>query len=202
VRPRGLLSPSPLRVCVIGLGNPGPEYRDSRHNAGFRVLDSLAAALGLVFRRPFCHPYLRAPVRLSRGLGLLVKPLTYMNRSGRVLAPLGRGYSGLREGLILVCDNCDLPPGALRIKRGGSSAGQKGLQSIIDSLGTPDFFRVYVGIGRPEARGDLAAHVLSAPSGQERESLRAGEERAAAAVQALWEGEPDRVMGEYNRRQP
>jgi PTH1 family peptidyl-tRNA hydrolase len=129
-----------------------------------------------------------------------------MNNSGGVLPGLRRLCPGtfLPGSLIVVCDNCDLPPGQIRVKRGGSSAGQKGLQSIIQGLGSPDFWRVYVGIGRPEDPGRLVEYVLSSPpageGGGEAGRLEAGEEQAAGAALALCTGDPVRVMNEYNRK--
>jgi peptidyl-tRNA hydrolase, PTH1 family len=130
---------------------------------------------------------------------VLIQPLTYMNLSGRVLPHLGRRFDIASERTVVVCDNLDLPPGRIRLKRGGGTAGHNGLSSIIEHLGSKDFLRLYIGIGRPESR-DVVAHVLGIPDAGENEMHKTAIERAADAVLALRYEPTDQVMNEFNRQ--
>lgn len=123
-----------------------------------------------------------------------------MNNSGQIIHTLKRKYQLSEENMVVVCDNLDLAPGVIRIKRGGSSAGHNGIASIIRFLGTADFLRVYIGIGRPPFNGDVIAHVLGVPSQEEREVLRRGTELAADAVLQLTNHPAEKVMNEFNRK--
>jgi PTH1 family peptidyl-tRNA hydrolase len=179
----------------VGLGNPGPRYLATRHNAGFRTVERIARVLGIGLRRPWFRNY-----RLGRaapgGRELrLVQPLTYVNRSGAIFPSLPVEAARL----LVVCDTLDLPPGSCRLRRGGSSAGHKGLASIIASLGRSDFLRLYIGIGRPSRPEEVVDWVLGTPVGAEAELLRRGEERAAEGVLALLHEEPERVMNVLNQ---
>jgi PTH1 family peptidyl-tRNA hydrolase len=181
---------------VVGLGNPGPRYQHSRHNAGFRTVELVARSLGVALRRPWLRNF-----RLGRaapgGRKLeLVQPLTYMNRSGAIFPALRPPDS---ERLLVICDTLDLPPGSCRLRRGGSSAGHKGLASIIDALGRSDFLRLYIGIGRPSRPDEVVEYVLGRPEGPEAELLASGERRAAEGVLALLAEEPEKVMNVLNQ---
>jgi PTH1 family peptidyl-tRNA hydrolase len=144
---------------VVGLGNPGPEYRDTRHNVGHRVLDGLARALKKRWERDGQATVARAT---WRGEPLyLVKPLTFMNVSGPVVAAALRRYHASPADLVLVYDDIDLPLGAVRVRMKGSHGGHNGVRSVIDSLGTADVRRVKVGIGRPLRKEDVPDHVLT-----------------------------------------
>jgi len=180
---------------VVGLGNPGPRYEFTRHNVGFRVLDLLAGRLGLRFRRAAFRRLLTAHVKRAGHLIRLVKPLTYMNKSGEVIPQAGRGAA-----LVVICDTLDLPPGACRLRRGGSSAGHKGLESVMRRLGSGDFLRLYVGIGRPGPGGQVVDHVLSAPAEPEASLIAGALERAAQAVLRLPEEGAERVMHALNQQ--
>lgn len=193
----------PFRFLFVGLGNPGPAYTETRHNAGFRVIDRLAEKLGVSLRRPFFKKYFFGEGRNGTAGLVLLKPLTYMNLSGTVLPEFMEARPGPADRLVLVCDNSDLPPGEIRLKTGGGAAGHRGIQSVIQVLGTPDFVRLYVGVGRPEGGGGLADYVLAAPGGDEARRLAAGEDRAVQALEALWNWKDrplEHVMNEYNRR--
>lgn len=131
---------------------------------------------------------------------MLAEPLTYMNRSGDVLPRLLRRAGVEPEAALVVCDNLDLPAGRLRMKRGGGTAGHRGLASIVEALGHGDFLRLYIGIGRPE-EGDVVAHVLGSPPESERELYAEATSRAAEAVLSLQRQPPEQVMNELNRRQ-
>lgn len=144
---------------IVGLGNPGPNYRQNRHNIGFMVVNALAESLNI--------PMQRVEMRALVGKGLLggervilAKPQTYMNSSGQSVAPLARFYKIPLEQLMVIHDDLDLPFGTLRLRPLGGTGGQKGMESIIKLLGTHDFPRLRVGIGRPPGRMDPADYVL------------------------------------------
>lgn len=187
---------------MVGLGNPGERYARTRHNAGFQVVDALAGRLAVEPRRRLFRSYAIAKGRHA-GLPLaLVKPLTFMNESGRVVREALRETGGGVPDLLVVCDSLDLSPGAVRLRLRGSAAGHKGLLSIGRHLGTDDFARLLVGIGRPAHKGQVVAYVLSEPSGDEEALLAAAVRRAADAVLLFLAEGPARVMNEYNRREP
>jgi PTH1 family peptidyl-tRNA hydrolase len=172
---------------VVGLGNPGPAYARHRHNAGFLVVDLLAARIGARFGR---HRKAVADAAEGRlGLGgprvVLAKPLTYMNLAGGAAAGLVNFYKVPIEQIIAVHDELDLPYATLRLKRGGGEGGHNGLRSLSKSLGTRDYLRVRFGIGRPPGRQDPADYVLSDFSVVERKELDFLVDRAADAVEAL-----------------
>jgi PTH1 family peptidyl-tRNA hydrolase len=152
---------STLDLLVAGLGNPGREYERTRHNAGWLVVDELARRLGESFRSKFSGRL--AEARLGELRLALLKPETYMNESGRSLAPAVRFFKVPAAGVVVVHDDVDLEEGRLQVRLGGGLAGHNGLRSIAQALGTADFQRVRIGVGRP-GRGDprpVADYVLS-----------------------------------------
>jgi PTH1 family peptidyl-tRNA hydrolase len=144
-------SASTLDLLVAGLGNPGREYARTRHNVGHLVCDELARRHGGSFRSKFSGEL--SELRLEGGRLALLKPLTYMNESGRSVGPAVRFFKLPAEDLLVVHDEVDLELGRLQVRMGGGLAGHNGLRSVAQQLGTPDFARLRVGIGRPE-RGD------------------------------------------------
>jgi PTH1 family peptidyl-tRNA hydrolase len=149
-------------VLVVGLGNPGRAYAAHRHNVGFMVVDQLAARLRAdAFRDKFSGELARAEI--AGEPVLLLKPMTYMNESGRSVQPALAFFKAELDELLVVHDELDLPFGTLRLKHGGGHAGHNGLRSIVGALGTGDFGRLRVGIGRPPPgfRGEVADFVLS-----------------------------------------
>src|SRR3954468_13238693 len=174
---------STLDLLVAGLGNPGREYERTRHNVGWLVVDELARRHGGSFRGKFSGKL--ADVRLDDLRLALLKPETYMNESGRSLAPAARFYKLDPEGVLVVHDDVDLEEGRLQLRRGGGLAGHSGLRSIARELGSQDFLRVRIGVGRP-GRGDrrpVADYVLS-PFEPETD-VDALLARAADAVEAI-----------------
>lgn len=168
-------------MTVFGLGNPGARYRGTRHNAGFETVERIAALKGIRLRKRCFRLYRKA---VSGDL-TLIEPLTFMNASGQVAAEcIPPGDSPV----VVVVDQMDLPPGKIRIRRGGSSAGHNGLKSMIGAIG-PDFIRVYIGTGRPSEGVSVADHVLSRCSREDRMLLDKAEERAAEAILRLYRGE-------------
>jgi PTH1 family peptidyl-tRNA hydrolase len=185
---------------VVGLGNPGPAYRGNRHNAGFLVLDLLAARLGARFK---AHKG-RADVVEGR-LGappaprvVLAKPKSYMNLSGGPVASLRDFYKVPVEQIVVVHDELDLPYGSLRLKRGGGDNGHNGLRSVTQSLGSREYLRVRFGIGRPPGRMDPADYVLRDFSAVERKDLEFHVDRAADAVDALVREGLDAAQNRFN----
>jgi len=172
----------PGPALVVGLGNPGPEYADTRHNVGFRVVELLAARAG---GGRFSRHKSNADVLEGRLAGrrvVLAKPRTYMNVSGGPVAGLVRYYGG---ELVVVHDDLDLGFGVVRLKQGGGEGGHNGLRSISTSLGTKDYLRVRFGIGRPPGRQDPADFVLKRFSATERKELDFAVDLAADATEAL-----------------
>jgi len=172
----------PGPALVVGLGNPGPEYADTRHNVGFRVVELLAARAG---GGRFSRHKSNADVLEGRLAGrrvVLAKPRTYMNVSGGPVAGLVRYYGG---ELVVVHDDLDLGFGVVRLKQGGGEGGHNGLRSISTSLGTKDYLRVRFGIGRPPGRQDPADFVLKRFSATERKELEFAVDLAADATEAL-----------------
>jgi PTH1 family peptidyl-tRNA hydrolase len=168
---------------VIGLGNPGPEYRDTRHNVGQRVLDALARTLRASWRRDGS-----AMVARGRWRGdpvHLVKPISFMNESGPVVARALRRLEGGPADMILVYDDIDLPLGTVRLRMKGSAGGHNGVRSVIEALGTPEIKRVKVGIGRPDQKDDVPDHVLTSFEPDELPVVEAAVTEAAERVLAL-----------------
>ena len=182
------------RWLIVGLGNPGSEYAGNRHNAGFMVLDELAARAGGRFK---AHRS-RAEV-LESSRAVLAKPLTYMNLSGGPLKALSDFYKLGPDRLIVVHDELDVPYGALRAKLGGGDNGHNGLKSISKVLGTRDYLRVRFGIGRPPGRMDPAAFVLKDFATAERKDLSFLVDRAADVVESLMERGLEVTQNEFHR---
>jgi PTH1 family peptidyl-tRNA hydrolase len=186
-------------ALVAGLGNPGPEYADHRHNVGFQVIEVLARSHGLAFSR---RKELKAHVAEGQIAGravLLAKPQTYMNLSGRALGRLQRTYEIPPEQILIVYDDLDLPLGRLRMRPEGGSGGHKGMRSIIDVLGTQAFPRLRVGVDRPPGRMDPAEYVLRPFDEEQQELLDDVLERAVAAIECWLVDGIVAAMDEFNR---
>jgi PTH1 family peptidyl-tRNA hydrolase len=190
---------SSLDLLVVGLGNPGREYEHSRHNAGARAVESLAGRLGTRLGRS----KFRALVGEGRSEGVplkLVFPTTFMNDSGQAVAPLARWYKIEPDHLIVIHDELDLDLGQLRLKRGGGTAGHHGLDSIVGSLGTKDFYRVRIGVGKPGHTGETINWVLDRLPKDAAESLRIAEEEAGDAALTIVHEGLERAMNRHNTR--
>ena len=189
---------------VVGLGNPGPAYAGHRHNVGYLVGDVLAERMGSPFR---AHKSGRAdvvegrlgPVGAETPRVVLARPRSYMNESGGAVSTLAKFYKVPPERIIAVHDELDIPYGALRIKLGGGDNGHNGLRSMRSSLGTGDFYRVRVGIGRPPGRQDPADFVLSNYSATERKDLEINVVEAADAVESLVADGLEKTQQRFNR---
>lgn len=167
-------------IVVFGLGNPGSEFEETRHNVGFKTIEKVAALKGLKLRKRCFRLY-----RAAKGENFtLIEPLTYMNNSGEVFPDIVKE----KDEVIVVVDQMDLPPGKLRIKRGGGSAGHNGLKSIISNYGE-DFIRIYIGVGRPDDLVSVPDYVLSRPNEEDSHLIDLSTDRAAEAIISLIEGE-------------
>lgn len=170
------------KFLIVGLGNPGREYRLNRHNIGFMLLDKIAERFGL---GGFTRRQGQALVTAGEIAGapvVLAKPQTYMNLSGQAVSTLVRFYNLPLKNLIICLDDIDLPVGTLRVRAGGGSAGQRGLQSIIDQLGTAKFARLRIGVGRPEGVKTAARHVLQDLRGEDWEIINLAMAKAVEAI--------------------
>lgn len=191
-----------MRV-IVGLGNPGPAYRSTRHNVGFWVVDRLAERWGVQLSdRAFLSLVGEA---MRHGIKLvLVQPQTYMNQSGEAVARICDFYrlerSHVRSHVMVVHDDLDLPLGQIRIKRGGGGAGgNRGVASVIDSLGSKEFTRLKIGIGRPPGARDPAKFVLQPFTQQEEAFILPAIERAVEAVEVILSEGEDKAMAIFNR---
>lgn len=184
---------------LVGLGNPGPEYETTRHNVGFLVADAVAARMGV---RPSRHRKASAMVAEGRLAGqrlIVVKPLSYMNASGGPAKALATFYKVPVEQVVVVHDELDLPFARLRLKSGGGDNGHNGLKSIRSAMGTGEWPRLRVGIGRPPGQQDAAVYVLRPWSSVERKELEFLVDSAADAVEALITRGLEAAQNEFNR---
>lgn len=187
--------------AIIGLGNPGERYAGTRHNLGFRVVEAIAASLQV--KRPSRHRWsLYSIVSRDSGKLILAQPMTYMNRSGKAVVELCQLYSLQPEQLLIIYDDLDLDPGRIRLRRGGGSGGHRGVESIIDLLGSTDFARLRIGIGRPPEGIDPVDYVLQRPAPEERALYEAAVKLAAEAALAVFSEGLAAAMNRYNRPLP
>jgi PTH1 family peptidyl-tRNA hydrolase len=183
---------------IVGLGNPGRKYDGTRHNVGFEVVDLLAARHRLEWE---AAPADALIAKWRAGAALLAKPLTFMNLSGPAVAELMRFYKVERGDLFVVVDDTNLDLGRLRTRPSGSAGGHNGLKSIIGTFGSDDFARLRVGVGRGDARRDLADHVLARFDPQEREDVAEAVARSADAAELFVTEGIGPVMNRFNRKE-
>lgn len=184
---------------LVGLGNPGSEYERTRHNVGWMVLDEIARAAGASIDRQKFRAELGEAV-IDGVRTLLLKPQTYMNLSGEAVGPAARFYRIEPKDVVVIHDDLDLDFGRVQIKVGGGHGGHNGLRSLISHLGSPDFVRIRVGIGRPGGKREVVGYVLGGFDKKESEELPFVLDRAAAAARCVLQGDPVRCMNEFNRR--
>ena len=187
---------------IVGLGNPGKQYEKTRHNCGFRALDLLADKLGCnINKSKFQGLY--GQVNFNGKKLFLLKPLTFMNLSGRSVLQLSAYHNIPPERIIVLFDDISLPPGRLRIRADGSAGGHNGIKSIISELGSQNFPRVKIGVGaKPHAEQDLADWVLSTFSASEEKSLQFALENAADASVCIIENGMQAAANAFNGKQP
>ena len=187
---------------IVGLGNPGTEYEATRHNAGFWWVDAAARLLGGHWGHERNYHGLVARVNRPDGPVWLLQPLTYMNLSGKSVSPLARFFKIEPAQILVVHDELDLLPGQVKIKLGGSAAGHNGLKDIQAQLGTPEFWRLRLGIGHPGVRAEVADHVLRKPPAAEREAIETTITESLQALPLLLEGAMDRAVMKIHAKPP
>ncbi len=192
-----MLPPSVELFLIVGLGNPGKQYAANRHNAGFMVLSRLAEKLGEQFSRMESRALVAKATYQYRRL-ILAKPQTYMNASGNAVRSLLRFYKVPLQNLLVVYDDVDLPFETIRIRAEGGAGGQKGMQSIIEQLGSEAFPRLRIGIGRPPGQMEAADYVLKDFSKNEKEFLDITLNRAVDAILTFVSDGLDKTMNIYN----
>ena len=176
-------------MVVLGLGNPGDEYADTRHNCGFKVVDYLGEKTGIELKKKFFKKYIYGKGVFKGKDIFLIKPLTFMNNSGQVIRDVLKAAECTTKDIIVVCDNMDLFPGVLRIKRGGGDAGHNGLKSIMTFAPANDFLRIY---------GDVSNYVLGVPDKIDRENISKAVEKAGEGILALTHRTVEQVTNEIN----
>lgn len=191
----------PIRL-IVGLGNPGPEYETTRHNAGFWLADHIADDLRATFAMEKGFNGFVAKARHGGENVVLLKPMTYMNRSGQSVGALARFYKFTPEQILVLHDELDLPPGQVKLKQGGGHAGHNGLRDIQSALGSPAFWRLRIGIGHPRTLGlaqQVADFVLHQPRREEMTGIEAVIDRCRAVVPLLLDGEYVRATQQLHR---
>lgn len=184
---------------LVGLGNPGAQYERTRHNAGFWLLDALADARGARFKEDRRHQAELASLNLGGQALTLMKPLTFMNASGRAVASFASYFKVPVEEILVAHDELDLAPGIVRLKRGGGHGGHNGLRDISAQLGA-SFARLRLGIGHPGVGADVTGYVLGVPPSVDRTAIDMAINRALDVLPAVIGGQFDRVMNQLNRR--
>ena len=183
---------------VVGLGNPGDKYENTRHNVGFRVADELAERLKVPVQR-LRFKALTNLVTISGEKVLLMKPVTYMNLSGEAVREAAAFYKIPPERVLVISDEVSLAPGKIRVRRSGSAGGHNGLKNIIAHLGTDQFPRIRLGVGqKPHPDYDMADWVLGKPQGEDKKAVEAAVVRAADAVECLLAKGPEEAMNRFN----
>jgi peptidyl-tRNA hydrolase, PTH1 family len=183
---------------IVGLGNPGRKYRDTRHNVGFAVADELARRGSVTFESAPADGLIARVRTLGPDGTLLLKPLTMMNASGLAVSEVARYFRIAVEDILVVADDVNLGLGRLRARPAGSAGGHNGFRSIIEQLGTAGFARLRVGVGRGDPRRDLADHVLSGFDADERPAVAEAVGRAADASEVFVAEGIERVMNRFN----
>ena len=189
---------SSVNWLIVGLGNPGSQYENTRHNCGFKVIDEISKKYGVKPTR-IKFKSLCGEVNISGQKCLVMKPTTYMNNSGQAVVEAMNFYKVPIENILVICDDISLAVGKLRVRRKGSDGGQKGLRSIIYLSGKDTFPRVKVGVGeKPNPEYDLADWVLSKFTSQEAPKMQKAFEDAVSAVELIISGDTDKAMNLYN----
>jgi PTH1 family peptidyl-tRNA hydrolase len=193
------MSDSPIRL-IAGLGNPGKEYEATRHNTGFWFVEQLAQRHNLVFKAESRHHGLTCKLELRGRECLLLKPNTYMNRSGQSVASLANYFRIPPEEILVAHDELDLAPGEVRLKSGGGHAGHNGLKDIMNALGSRDFHRLRIGIDRPNQSGATVNYVLGRPSLSDRKAIEEAIERAIDSLDEIVAGQLQLAMNRLHTK--
>jgi PTH1 family peptidyl-tRNA hydrolase len=187
---------------LVGLGNPGPEYEATRHNAGFWFVDAAAQALRARLVPERSYYGLAARVPRADGALWLLEPMTYMNLSGKSVAALARFFKIAPAEILVAHDELDLPPGQAKLKLGGSAAGHNGLKDIQAQLGSADFWRLRLGIGHPGVKSEVVDYVLRRPPAEQRDAIEKSIEQSIGALDLLLAGAMERAQMKVHVRPP
>ena len=187
---------------IVGLGNPGPEYEQTRHNAGFWWVDEAARLLKTSLQMDRSHFGLTARTQVKGQNVWLLEPQTYMNLSGKAVGSLARFFKIAPEEILVVHDELDLPPGEAKLKRGGGHAGHNGLRDIHAQLGSPDYWRLRVGIGHPGSKNEVANWVLKKPPLDDRIAIDQSLDRSLKALPDLIAGQMDKATALIHTSKP
>ncbi len=188
---------------IVGLGNPGPAYNGTRHNAGFWLADAYAQRCQSVFKSEARFHGDACKTLLNGHRGWLLKPVTYMNRCGQSVSSLAKYYKIPIERILVVHDELDLPPGVARFKKGGGHGGHNGLRDIIKAFGgNKEFMRLRIGIGHPGQSDQVADFVLDDPSRRERELVLDAIDEAVDVIPLLLDGEFEKAMNSLHSKKP
>lgn len=187
---------------LVGLGNPGAEYEGTRHNAGFWFIDEVARQLKVSLAPERSYFGLAARANTADGPVWLLEPMTYMNLSGKSVAALARFFKIAPEEILVAHDELDLLPGQVKLKLGGSHAGHNGLKDIHAQLGTPDYWRLRLGIGHPGVKAEVINYVLRKPSAEHREAIAKSIEQSLAVLDLLLAGEMEKAMMKIHAKPP
>lgn len=186
----------------VGLGNPGPEYEATRHNAGFWFIDTVARALGVHLAHERAYHGLMARASVQGRSVWLLQPQTFMNLSGKSVAALARFYKIAPEEVLVVHDELDLPVGEAKLKQGGGHAGHNGLRDIHAQLGSPNYWRLRLGIGHPGSKAEVVGWVLRKPPLDEHIAIEQAIDRAAKALPDLAAGDMDKAIQRIHTSKP
>jgi peptidyl-tRNA hydrolase, PTH1 family len=187
---------------LVGLGNPGPEYHDTRHNAGFWFIDAVARELKASLTPERSYFGLVARVNLREGPIWLLEPMTFMNLSGKSVGALARFFKIAPEEILVAHDELDLLPGQVKMKLGGSHAGHNGLKDIQAALGNGEFWRLRLGIGHPGVKAEVVNYVLRKPMAEQREAIDKSIAQGVSALDLLIEGDMERALMKVHAKPP
>lgn len=187
---------------IVGLGNPGPEYEDTRHNAGFWWVDEAARALKVSLQPDRAYHGLVARANRAAGPVWLLQPMTYMNLSGKSVSALARFFKISPAEILVIHDELDLPPGQMKLKQGGGNGGHNGLKDIQAQLGDANFWRLRLGIGHPGVKSEVAAYVLRKPPQADRDALQRNIQDSLGTLDALLDGQMDKAMLKIHAKPP
>ena len=187
---------------LVGLGNPGPEYEATRHNAGFWWIDEVARKLGATLVPERAYFGLVARVNRPDGPIWLLEPMTFMNLSGKSVAALARFFKIAPQEILVVHDELDLMPGQMKLKLGGSHAGHNGLRDIHAQLGTADYWRLRLGIGHPGVKSEVVNYVLRKPSLEHREAIEKSIDQSLVALDLILAGDMEKAMMKVHAKPP
>jgi PTH1 family peptidyl-tRNA hydrolase len=179
---------------IVGLGNPGPEYAETRHNAGFRFLDALLAGSGEMTRSESRFNAEVARLHIAGRDVWLLAPQTYMNHSGEAVVKFAHYYKIAPAAILVVHDEIDIPPGAVRVKFGGGDGGHNGLKDVTAQLGTADYARLRIGVGHPGAASQVVSYVLKRAPAAEQELIDSAIARARNHIDEIVQGQLEKVM--------